>query len=241
VGQPLTYSLVVRNDGPDRVNGVTLTDALPAGATLVSAAGCTGGITCALGSLEPNEVRPLSVVVRPTATGTLTNTATVAAAGITDLDHANDSRTATTQVNAAPTVPAPNVIPGDDSVTVKLKTPATVGVDEFIDGITVEASCTDEPCLRRFREHAAINTGAAHIAGFNLTVFRGVLARTTQHKSIMLVPCKSGAAGRRHRRCIRNLRKAAQKAAPFRVKVVVGAVDAAGNRDYAKAFIRVTP
>ena len=42
VGQPLTYTLVVRNSGPDKVNGVTLTDALPAGVELVSADGCIG-------------------------------------------------------------------------------------------------------------------------------------------------------------------------------------------------------
>jgi hypothetical protein len=109
-----------------------------------------------------------------------------------------------------------------------------------MNGIVVEADCKDEECLRRFREHAAINTGASHIAGFNLTVSRGVLARSSKRKRIRLRPCQSGSKnGKRHKRCMKNLRKAANKAKKFKVKVVVSAVDAAGNKDYAKTFVTV--
>jgi hypothetical protein len=38
---------------------------------------------------------------------------------------------------------------------------------------------------------------------------------------------------------VKNLRKAVKKAGKFRVKVVVSAVDAAGNKDYAKTLVNV--
>ncbi|MEA2445747.1 MAG: hypothetical protein QOJ12_3039 [Thermoleophilales bacterium] len=234
-GQPLTYSIVVRNNGPDKVNGVTLTDPLPAGTELVSAD------SFALGTLEAGAVRTVKVVVRPTAAGPLTNTATLGAAGITDPKPTNDSATATTQVNPAPLAPSqPN--DADTNVAVTLTVPKTASLDEFMNGILVEADCKDEPCLRRFREHAAINTGASHIAGFNLTVSRGFLSRSSKQTKLRLRPCASGAKhGSRHKRCLTNLRKAAKKAGKFKVKVVVSVVDAAGNKAYAKKYITIQP
>jgi uncharacterized repeat protein (TIGR01451 family) len=242
VGQPLTYSLVVRNNGPDAVSGVTLSDPLPAGATLVSAEGCTGAISCALGTLAPGAVRTLRVVVTPTAAGTLANTAAIGAAGIADPVAGNDSATATTQVNAAPVQPQePTPSPADDHVVVELRVPKRVTIEEFMNGVVAESVCTGEPCLRRFREHAAINAGATRIAGFNLTVSRGFLPRTATRTRVRLRPCQGGAPrGTRHRRCVRDLRRAARRAGRFRVKVVVSAVDAAGNKDYAKGFVTVT-
>jgi uncharacterized repeat protein (TIGR01451 family)/CSLREA domain-containing protein len=240
-GQPLTYSLLVRNDGPDKASGVTLTSATPAGTELVSADGF------ALGAIEPGTTRAVQIVVRPTAAGTVTNTATVAATGITDTDPANNSATATTQVNAAPAQQPqqpeqPQQIELDGDVEVDLKAPKTVTIDQFFDGIVVEADCKDEPCLRRFREHAAINTGATRIAGYNLTVSRAYLARSAKRTKARLRPCQSGATkGRRHKRCLKNLRKAAEKAGTFNVKVVVSVVDAAGNKAYAKRIVKVTP
>ena len=242
-GQPLTYTLVVRNSGPDAVNGVTLADALPGGVELISADGCTGGITCALGTLAAGEVKVVTVVVRPAAAGTLTNTATVSAAGITDTNAGNDSASASTEVGPAPTPPQqqPQQQPEPDkSLVVNLDGPNTATINQFMNGIIVEADCKDEECLRRFREHAAINTGASHIAGFNLTVSRGSLALGSKKTKFRLRPCQSGSKnGRRHKRCLRNLRKAAKKAKKFKVKVVVSAVDAAGNKDYAKTFVTV--
>ena len=148
-------------------------------------------------------------------------------------------------VNPAGTLPPATPPSGerelDDNATVNIKAPKTVDLETFFNGITVEASCTDELCIRKFREHAAINTGATHIAGFNLTVSRTSLGYVAK-KRVRLRPCLSGSTtGRRHRRCMKNLRKAATKAAPFRVKIVVEAVDRAGNRDAKKVFLRVTP
>ena len=261
VGAPLTYNAVVRNDGPDTIKGVSLSQVLPSGATVgsrsPSAGTCTGDgpVTCALGDMAPGQVARVELIVRPATPGSVTSTATISATGITDTNPSNDSATTTTQVDPAgqaplpsspsnPQQPVPSNPPNqaDRELAVNLTAPKTVSLDQFLDGIVVGASCTDEECLRRFREHAAINTGASHIAGFNLTVSRAVLARSSKKTLVRLRPCQSGSKnGKRHKRCIRNLTKAAKKARTFRVKVVVSAVDAAANKDYAKAFITVKP
>jgi hypothetical protein len=167
---------------------------------------------------------------------------------MTDTNGANDARSTTTTVVAAGQQPLPQPQqqqPGqqqeqDKGVVVNLDGPKTATIDQFMNGIVVEADCKDEECLRRFREHAAINTGASHIAGFNLTISRAAIARSSKKTKIRLRPCQSGSKnGKRHKRCMTNLRKAAKKAKKFKVKVVVSAVDAAGNKDYAKTFVTV--
>ncbi|MEA2481073.1 MAG: hypothetical protein QOJ07_2995 [Thermoleophilaceae bacterium] len=247
-GSPLTYTLVVSNNGPDAINGVHLSDPLPGGVALVSVSTnkgtCTGEVACSLGTLAVGDVAKVTVVVTPSAAGTLRNTATVSANGIKETEPANDSANASTTVNAAPE-PAPAPAPvtpeeRDTSIDVSLKVPETVTIDQFFAGITAESECKDEACLRRFREHAAINTGATHIAGFNLTVTRGSLGFAATTNKIKLRPCVSGSAsGKPHSRCVRNLRKSAEKAGHFRVKVVVSAVDKAGNRQAKKAYVTV--
>jgi uncharacterized repeat protein (TIGR01451 family) len=50
----ITYTLVVENNGPSSASNVVVTDAVPAGATITSAAGCTTSgqnVTCAVGTL----------------------------------------------------------------------------------------------------------------------------------------------------------------------------------------------
>jgi uncharacterized repeat protein (TIGR01451 family) len=255
-GSPLTYNAVVRNSGPDTIKGVKLADVLPAGATVdsavTSAGTCSGGgpVDCSLGDLAKGDVVRVELFARPSAVGTAESAATVSAPGMTDTNGDNDSRSTSTTVVPAGQEPQPQQQqqqqqPGqqleqDKDVQVNLTGPKTATIDQFMNGIVVEADCTDEECLRRFREHAAINTGASHIAGFNLTVSRGSLGLTSKRTKFRLRPCQSGSKnGRRHKRCMTNLRKAAKKAKKFKVKVVVSAVDAAGNKDYAKTFVTV--
>jgi uncharacterized repeat protein (TIGR01451 family) len=263
-GQPLTYTIVARNDGPDKINGVTVSDPVPAGTTLVSAttnkpgAGCDGTVTCNLGTLDVKEVVQVTVVVTPADAGTVSNTATISAAGITETAPGNDGKSASTTVNAAPApqqqqqqqipqqqtpqdnTPVTPQTPRDKSIELNIKAPKEVDLDTFFNGITVSADCGDEECLRKFREHAAINTGATHIAGFNLTIERTSLGFKSRKTQVKLKPCVSGSKnGKAHKRCVANLRKAAGKAVPFRVKVVVAAVDHSGNHLAKKAFIKV--
>ena len=247
-GKPLTYSLVVRNNGPDRINGVTLSDPVPSGTTFASVSStvgsCSAAVSCSLGSLDPGAVVGIQIVVTPDAAGSRTNVATVSAVGYTETNPANDSASATTTFVAAPvTIPPGNAPSGqgetaDKKIILNFKAPEQITLDQFMDGFVVEADCGDEQCLRRFREHASINTGATHIAGFNLTVNRGSLGFKGKTR-IRMKPCTSGSSSGAHKRCVRNLRKAAKKALPFRVKVVCSAIDHANNRIAKKLFVKV--
>ena len=103
-GSNLTYTITVRNTGELPATGVTLTDTLPAGATLVSAnstAGTCSGtttITCGFGTLTPGVRVTVTIVITPPA-GTITNTAT---ATLNETDNpANNTATAETLVDLA--------------------------------------------------------------------------------------------------------------------------------------------
>ncbi len=111
-GTPLTYTIVVSNAGPRRVNGATVSDAFPAGLSAVTWT-CTpsGGALCGTNSgsgniagvsvnLPVGGTVTFSATGTATGTGTLSNTATVALpAGATDPNLTNNSATdADTQI-----------------------------------------------------------------------------------------------------------------------------------------------
>lgn len=82
----LGYKIEVTNLGPDTATNVTVSDELPAGVTFGfarSAQGtCThagGTVTCDLGALAHGASAVVKIAVRPTASGTITNTADVSA------------------------------------------------------------------------------------------------------------------------------------------------------------------
>ncbi len=107
VGQPLTYTLVVRNNGPNNTPAVTVTDLLPGGVSLVSATpsqgSCSGTslVSCVLGSLGNGGSATVTIVVTPTAEGPLTNTASVAG-NPSDPNPGNNSSTIGTMVQPVP-------------------------------------------------------------------------------------------------------------------------------------------
>jgi uncharacterized repeat protein (TIGR01451 family) len=84
VGQPLTYTLEIRNNGQAEALGVSLTDQLPAG-VLVTQWSATPGLNCAspttmvscsLGQLPVGVPATITLVVVPGEAGPLTNTVT---------------------------------------------------------------------------------------------------------------------------------------------------------------------
>jgi len=104
LGQPVTYTVTVSNVGPAAAQGITLTDTFSKNAGYVSvtvthgALSCMakpakGTVICTLGSLAAGDYASLSIVVKPTAKGTLTNTATVAEQSPGDPDATNNTAT----------------------------------------------------------------------------------------------------------------------------------------------------
>src|SRR5919108_3072525 len=83
VGTNVTYTIKVKNNGPDTATDVELTDVLPGTVNLVSvtssAGSCVGTstIVCDLGTLANGGEVTVTIVVTTTALGTLTNTASV--------------------------------------------------------------------------------------------------------------------------------------------------------------------
>jgi uncharacterized repeat protein (TIGR01451 family) len=84
VGDFLTYTVVITNDGPDAATGVWLTDTLPPSVTLAavtpSQGVCNGmsPITCPLGTLDPQASATVTIVVMTVVDGLITNVASVA-------------------------------------------------------------------------------------------------------------------------------------------------------------------
>jgi uncharacterized repeat protein (TIGR01451 family) len=105
VGKDLTYTLVVTNNGPSAASGITVTDTLASGLTFRSMATSAGScsrsgstVTCSIPTLGAGDVATITIVVRPTAKGTVTNAATVAASGPGDFNPQNNSASTSTLV-----------------------------------------------------------------------------------------------------------------------------------------------
>jgi uncharacterized repeat protein (TIGR01451 family) len=113
VGNNLTYTVIVTNQGPGGATGVTAADQLPATATFVSASStqgtcsqASGVVTCNLGTLASGASATITIVVRPTATGTILNTVMVVA-NEAETNNADNTATAPTLVVGVIQPPAP--------------------------------------------------------------------------------------------------------------------------------------
>jgi uncharacterized repeat protein (TIGR01451 family) len=108
-GTNITWTMVVKNNGPDTATGVNVADPLPAGTSFVSVAttqgSCAGGalITCQLGNIGNGASVTITLVTTATAAGTDTNTATVVG-NETESNTANNTASASVVVNNPPGV-----------------------------------------------------------------------------------------------------------------------------------------
>jgi uncharacterized repeat protein (TIGR01451 family) len=81
-GQTMAYTINVTNNGPGTATGVILTDTLPGSVIFVSASAtqgtCSGTatVTCLLGTINAGNTVTVTIQVKPTQAGVITNTAT---------------------------------------------------------------------------------------------------------------------------------------------------------------------
>jgi uncharacterized repeat protein (TIGR01451 family) len=106
VGQNLTYTIRIANSGPSTATAVMLNDTLPKNAGYGSSSASQGTctvkpskllVTCALGSIAKGGTATVTVVVKPTVKGTVSNTATVSSQAA-DPSSSNNSATVITTV-----------------------------------------------------------------------------------------------------------------------------------------------
>jgi uncharacterized repeat protein (TIGR01451 family) len=135
--QNITYTVNFMNNGPSDAQTVTVTDAVPANTTFVSAtlpagwsrsdavaAGGTGNIVFAKASVPAGETASFTIVVQVNANaveGTIISNTATAAGAVTDNTPANDSKTTTTTVNQS-----------DIEITSKTDTPDPVTAGQNI-------------------------------------------------------------------------------------------------------------
>jgi uncharacterized repeat protein (TIGR01451 family) len=154
VGSDAIYTIQVTNHGPENASDVTVTDALPAGVTLVSASsGCAGTstVTCVLGDMARDDTTTLSVVVHVTedADPVLTNTATVSTTTL-EPDTTNNSAAATTTVLIESIPPTTTATPSPG--------PNAAGWNNT--PVTVDLAATDEAGGSGVKEIRFILSGA---------------------------------------------------------------------------------
>ncbi|HEX6732642.1 MAG TPA: choice-of-anchor V domain-containing protein, partial [Pyrinomonadaceae bacterium] len=118
-GVSLSYRIVVTNSGPGPATNVNVNDTLPPGVTFVSATpsqgACSGTTTvnCALGTLTNGASGVVTIVVTPSSTGQINNTAVVTA-NESDFDSTNNSSPISTLIQ--PAAPSPAMV--DPNLTV---------------------------------------------------------------------------------------------------------------------------
>jgi uncharacterized repeat protein (TIGR01451 family) len=107
VGEDITDSFTVTNNGPDSATGLTFTDSLSSGATCLSSSTSAGaitassaaGVTASLGDLANGASATISITYKAATAGQYTDTGTVAAADpSTDPYTADNTATADTYV-----------------------------------------------------------------------------------------------------------------------------------------------
>ncbi len=106
-GHNLTYTIIVSNAGPADSTNTTVVDVLPLGVTFVSATPTQGNVTFAagkvtanLGTITSGASVPLTIVITPSTSSQIVNTASVTSDQV-DVDPANNTVQTTTNVSPA--------------------------------------------------------------------------------------------------------------------------------------------
>jgi large repetitive protein len=124
VGQQLTYTVTITNSGASAASNVAFTDTLPAGETFVSASDSGGGtiannagaLSETISALAAGGTDTITLVVTPTQTGDITNTASVNVAGNTSNQTTSSVTTTVSAQNQGPNVSLSKTGPSTSTV-----------------------------------------------------------------------------------------------------------------------------
>lgn len=118
VGQPVTFTVTVRNDGPSAATGTVISDPLPAGflsQSITTSSGAYNAITgqWSVGDMNNGSSATMTITGSIFVPGTITNTATVTSAvGDPDpLDNTSSATVTAVPQPPPPPPPAPTLIP----------------------------------------------------------------------------------------------------------------------------------
>lgn len=146
LGSPLTYTMTVRNNGPDAATNINAIDVLPDDASFESstpssgsASEASGQVTWEIGTIQNGEQESLQIVILPARAGPIASTALASASPI-DPDTSNNSALETTTVNvdgmADLTASITSRKRGDGwSFTVRIQNAGTVSAGHFMTSI----------------------------------------------------------------------------------------------------------
>lgn len=166
IGQPIIYTIVARNNGPDTATGVTLTDTIPAGVclkdiTVQQGSYCyeNGVITWNAGVLLEGETATMTVTVIPQNEGTIGNTANIYHNNEDDEETEPENNQSTAEITVNPAVnlvilkescPTETII-GDSItyfITVLNNGPSTANnvivTDNIPAGVTIDSVTSDQ-------------------------------------------------------------------------------------------------
>jgi uncharacterized repeat protein (TIGR01451 family) len=218
-GENLTYTITVRNNGPDAATNVSLTDTL---ASLITTGGfqsatpsqgtCTpSGVTagpsvnlsCALGTLNNGASATVTVVVRPSiaTTGTRANTAVVRSPDIGDGTQSNNSLAMSSTVTAVADVQplktaSPSPVQAGTNltyvVTARNNGPSTASTVQITDTLPGNAAFVS----RTPSGGGACNSPAVGSTGATLTCsWPSIIAGAQQTVNVVVRPLTAAAGG----------------------------------------------
>jgi uncharacterized repeat protein (TIGR01451 family) len=108
VGQQMTYTITVTNNGPSDATGVKLTDTLPKNTGFGSVGSTQGScspsphhrvVTCDIGAMNSGATATVTLLIKPTRKGDFTDTASVSATSPNDPISGNNTSSFTTKVS----------------------------------------------------------------------------------------------------------------------------------------------